>query len=543
MKKIIQLLLFVLINAVLHAQVWQWSVAVKNARNKDARAFLWIPENCKKVKAVVVTQNNMEEISIVENVSFRKTMQDLSFAIVWVSPMFDNLFRFNEGAGKVFDSMMNDLANVSGYSELNSAPVAPMGHSAAASWPYYFAAWNPGRTLCAISVSGQWPWFRNKQFAPDVWGDKNIDYIPCLETMGEYESANTWSTEGLKERQEHPFMPLSMLACPAEGHFAASEKKIRYIAYYLKKAAQYRFPKRYSANKSPALNPINPMATGWLKDKWRFNEKPEWASAAAGKYTGDTTQAFWFFDEELVRATEYYESVYRNMKAQLLGYSQDGKTIRQQNTHLQVDASFHTAEDGVTFNLKGVFLDTVPGESERPSMWTGLPVGAVIGHANTTVPVTIDIVAGPCKKINDSTFRLDLQKEAVSNPKNYVITFIARHPGDATYKPAVQQAQIIVPPKNTAGKEQHIAFEKLPDCTTATKTVSLKASSDASLLLYFYVKEGPAQINGNTVQLTAVPPRARFPVKVTVVAWQYGRSTEPAIQSAEPIEQSFYINR
>src|SRR6202012_4052041 len=117
---------------------------------------------------------------------FRAALARLNFAGIWVSPPFDHLFRFNAGAGETFDGLMKNLAMVSGYSELTFVPVAPLGHSAAASWPYYFAAWNPGRTLAALSISGQWPYFRNPVFAPDIWGDRNIDFIPCLESMGEY---------------------------------------------------------------------------------------------------------------------------------------------------------------------------------------------------------------------------------------------------------------------------------------------------------------------------------------------------------------------
>jgi hypothetical protein len=38
---------------------------------------------------------------------------------------------------------------------------------------------------------------------------------------------------------------------------------------------------------------------------------------------------------------------------------------------------------------------------------------------------------------------------------------------------------------------------------------------------------------------TKIPPRAKFPVKVTVVAWQYGIAGK--IQTAEAVEQSFYV--
>lgn len=540
MRRKILFSLLIIASYTCTAQVWQWSVPVQKARNAASRAFLWIPPGCKKVKAVVVTQNNMEELSIVENNYFRKAMQGISFAIVWVSPSFDNLFRFNEGAGEVFNGMMNDLADSSGYEELKYIPVVAMGHSAAASWPYYFAAWNPERTLCAVSVSGQWPWFRSPQFAPDIWGDKNIDFIPCLETMGEYEAANTWSREGLKERKEHPLMPLSMLACPAEGHFAATEKKIRFIALYIKKAAQYRLPKKYPTDGPPVLLPVNPTTTGWLSDKWRMNEMPVSPAAPVGKYTGDTAQAFWFFDEEIARAAEQYQSDYRNMKAQLLAYVQHDTIIKQRNTHLQAEMVFTPQADGVTFVLKGSFLDTVPGESERPALWTGLQVGSAVGHATGNGPIAINRVVGPFKKLNDTTFRLDMQKETLYNARNYVFTFIATHPGDAAYKPAAQQGEMIAAARNTTGIEQHISFLPLANQKPGGQ-IMLTAVSDAGLPVSIYVKEGPAVVKDDKLFITTIPPRTKFPVKVTVVAWQYGKSAGPAVQTATPVERTFYI--
>ena len=55
--------------------------------------------------------------------------------------------------------------------------------------------------------------------------------------------------------------------------------------------------------------------------------------------------------------------------------------------------------------------------------------------------------------------------------------------------------------------------------------------------------EGPAEIEGDTLQFTAIPPRAKFPVKVTVGAYQFGRPAEPKIQSAEPVFQEFLIEK
>ncbi|HVM61322.1 MAG TPA: hypothetical protein VMV72_10695 [Verrucomicrobiae bacterium] len=524
------------------ATVWQWSTLVRGAREhtNEARAFLWIPPNCQKVRAVILAQHNMEEISILENPIFRRGMADLGFAEVWCAPPFDHLFRFDEGAGETFNGMMDDLANESGYDELRTAPVVGIGHSAAASWPYYFAAWNPERTLAALSVSGQWPYVRNPVFSPDIWGDRNIDFIPCMETMGEYESANTWSTEGLKERQQHPLMPLSMLANPAQGHFAATDKKVEYLVFYLKKAAQYRLPSDSTAK----LKPIDPTKTGWLVDKWRFNQEPTAPAAPVGQYKGDPKQAFWFFDEEIAKTTEVYQAAYRGMKPQLLGYVQDGQVVPQRDTHQQVNLKFQPQEDGLTFQLTATFLDTVSGGSPRLANWTGLPVGSPIGHASGGRPISIDRICGPFVKLAPESFAVRFDKTGMSNgTRPLELWFAATHPGDSEYKPAVQQAQMLIPTRNTSGLEQHIAFPGIPDQKLGTDSVKLEATSDAKVPVYYYVLSGPATVDGNTLKLSAIPPRAKFPVKVTVVAWQWGRSVPPLLKTAEPVERTFLIVR
>jgi hypothetical protein len=59
--------------------------------------------------------------------------------------------------------------------------------------------------------------------------------------------------------------------------------------------------------------------------------------------------------------------------------------------------------------------------------------------------------------------------------------------------------------------------------------------------VYYYVREGPAEVDGDVLKFTKIPLRAKFPVKVTVVAWQYGRSIEPKLKTVEPVTREFAI--
>ena len=145
------------------------------------------------------------------------------------------------------------------------------------------------------------------------------------------------------------------------------------------------------------------------------------------------------------------------------------------------------------------------------------------------------------EQVDDTTFTVRFYRMGMYNPRRTSdIWLLASHPGDKHYKGAVQQVNLRIPYRLTEGKRQHILFQGLEDVKAGSAPLLLKAVSDCGLPVYYYVKEGPARITANnTLEFTPIPPRSRFPVKVTVVAWQYGLKGK--VQTAEPVERSFYI--
>lgn len=75
------------------AAPWQWSVEIKELISEETNAhpsaYLWIPENCKQVRAVIVGQHNMTEETIFEHPEFRKNMGKLGIAEIWITPGID----------------------------------------------------------------------------------------------------------------------------------------------------------------------------------------------------------------------------------------------------------------------------------------------------------------------------------------------------------------------------------------------------------------------------------------------------------------------
>ena len=71
--------------------------------------------------------------------------------------------------------------------------------------------------------------------------------------------------------------------------------------------------------------------------------------------------------------------------------------------------------------------------------------------------------------------------------------------------------------------------------------MELKGTSSSGLPVDYYVVAGPAEVAGNMLKLSRIPMNSRYPVKITVVAYQWGRIVEPLVQSAEPVEQTFLV--
>lgn len=517
------------------ASVWQWSVelasVVSGETNAPPRAFLWIPENCKQVRAVIVGQHNMSEENIFEHPRFREAMAELGIAEVWVTPAIDMVFDFNKDAGGKFEGMLNALAEESGYTELKYAPVIPIGHSACASYPWNFAAWNPERTLAIISEHGDAPLTKltgSGRPNPD-WGNRNIDGVPGLMVEGEYEWWEARVQPALDFKQKFPKAAISFFCDAGHGHFDVSDQLIDYLSLFLKKAVQYRLPKESPLDRPVKLIPVNPE-NGWLKERWKRDQKPQFPSASYSEYKGDKKDAFWYFDREMAETTERFYARVRGKKEQYLGLCQNGQLLPfNQKLHARIVGSFEPEPDGLTFHVKPEFTDTL--RAVRSS-----------NHAKGNP--TVSRICGPVEKVNDTTFTVRFYRMGLNNPRRTGdIWLLASHPGDENYKSSVQQFNMRIPLQNLEGMEQQITFGPIAEVKNGTKTIPLKASASSGMPVYFYVQEGPAEVNGGKLVFTRIPPRAKFPVKVTVVAWQYGSIGEPKVQTAKPVIRSFYITK
>ena len=531
-RLLFSIILLLFFSPCLRAGEWQWSVTldgfVSNETNRNPTAFLWIPADCMQIKAIIVGQHNMSEETLFDNPLFREKMQKLGIGFVWITPGIDQQWDVSKGTQQIFEKMMVSLADVSGYSELKNVPIVPIGHSAMATYPWNFAAWNPERTLAIISLHGDAPRTNLTGYGREnlEWGrTRNIDGIPGLMIEGEYEWWEARVNPALAFRMMYPESCISFLCDAGRGHFDVADETAAYIALFLEKAINQRLPDEVTKDGKVKLNPVNPTK-GWLAERWHPDQKKRAKAAPYSQYKGDPHDAFWYFDREIAEATETRYTQSRGKKEQYLGFEQNGSLLTyDKKQHVRVQPSFNPEADGITFHLKAVCTDSLRTKLSDE-------------HADAT-PI-ISRICGPVEKVNDTTFMVSFYRMGMNNPRRTGdICLLASQTGDRKYKSAVQEVSIRIPYRNTEGQRQYILFPGLPDVKAESGSLPLKATSDCGLPVSYYIKEGPAEIEGDQIIFTPIPPRSKFPVKVTVVAWQYGIAGK--VQTAEPVERSFYI--
>ncbi len=509
--------------------VWQYSVPAAG-RKGPSRAYLWIPPDCERVRGILIGGMTLIEKDLAEDPLVRRACAESGLAIVFCYPAFDSLFDYRrQGADRVLSGILSDLAGASGYEELAEAPLLPVGHSTGGLFARNVAYWNPSRTIAVIHI-------KSGAIGPPAFDPAaSIRGVPVLAINGQFEEFGPYPSGNIpkgKSREgqwlavrESIFKlraqgePVSMIVEPGAGHFAWSEALSRYVSLYIRKAARYRLPESGST--------LRPAPEGWLTDGGAvvMNHHP----APAGKYTGDPATAFWHFDEELARANDAFHRGRFGKEDQFVTFLQDGRPVTPVP---RPNLRFEPMEDGVSFKVAGTFLEAYPDFHEK----AGEPVGKANG------PVLFRRVRGSVVQTGQDTFRIHWDAHGINSSTTRVIV-MAYHPGDERYRYTEQPGIIRIPEKNSRGKAQSISFPETPTVTLGDEPIQLRAKADSGLDVSYYVAWGPAVVEGDRLRIVEIPRRARFPMRASVVAVQWGRPREPFVQSAEPVERTFTIFR
>lgn len=364
------------------------------------RACLRLPRGTREVKAILYTHQNMTEEVLFRSDFFCKKMDSLGVAMAFIQSGSLN-WDTADGCQERFEAIVSDFARATEHPEIATAPIIPFGHSAQATFPWNFAAWNPDRTLCIISYHGDAPRTNLCGYGRDnvEWGrSRNIDSIPGLMIEGEYEWWEARVRPALAFRMMYPESRISFLCDAGKGHFDLCTETQDYIARFIAKSLQDPRP-----------------AGGVYYSRWY----------ADGTESTDPHDRFWYHDAEMVELTRarYAESLGKKM--QYLSASLNGTPlVYNPDKHIKINATVTTDE----FTVEPFFTDST---RTTPSA----------DHAAVRPRVTI--LSGPVIQTGEYTFRFDPDYFGFDPRRLWSgITLCIEAPGDNTYKSAVQELNI-----------------------------------------------------------------------------------------------------
>ena len=373
---------------------------------KSGGYYLRLPRGSKELKAVLYCHQNMTEEVLFRSKSFCAKMDSLGIAMAFIQQGSQNWdVSIKDAAGRTcqerFEQIMQDMARGTEHPELATCPIIPFGHSAQATFPWNFAAWNPDRTLCIISYHGDAPRTNLCGYgrANVEWGrTRNIDFIPGLMIEGEYEWWEARVRPALAFRMMYPDSRVSFLCDAGKGHFDLSEQTQDYIARFMAKALADPRPKG-----------------GVYYSRWRED----------GKESQDPHDQFWYQDEEMVSLTRarYQES--RGKRMQYVSAILQGQLLSYNpKSHIKIS----TTLTGDEFTIEPVFVDSTHH---------------ALSHEHAAVRPRVVILSGPVIQTGEYTFRYDPDYFG-RDPKRLWsgVTLCIEANGDSIYKSAVQELNI-----------------------------------------------------------------------------------------------------
>ena len=527
-------------------QVFQFAATVgytpdiSKFQPQTATGYLWIPPTCAKVRGVLVFGYNVPEHWMVGHPSIREVCAEQNLAILFTSPpcrhfavCADEKYSL-EAKGKAhaefLQQLMDALAKESGYEALSTAPWLPMGESMSLKIVTHVTNGAPERCIAGIHIKD------------GCWNEIKSPGVPMLEACGtaaewghpRYDLFSRWRDMAVDDLKNHmekraadPSWPGSLLVEAGSAHFSVTEPMCRYFAQYIRAAAKSRL----SADGSPTLRPVD-LNSGYVAGL----SVPGIASVKPKRYSECTPEERnlpWYFDKELAQAAYDIANVNWDAKSPEPVFTDaQGNPIPFNKAGI-VDVPCTTDKDGVSFALSATFLDRVPEGSLKGLAPLGHPAGQP----------AIEWVCGQVMPLGQNRFQIALDRTSrIDRSRIPSVAGFVRviHPGDANYRLSTNPGSLKVEPNKT-GTPQKITFDEIPDQKRESKEVKLHAFSDSGMPVSYFVQVGPAEIHGDKLVFTPIPPRSKLPLTVTVVAWQWGRASEPAVQTAPVVERTFRI--
>jgi hypothetical protein len=457
-------------------------------------------------------------------------------AILWSTPSFLHPVNWSkpfppevemrperEAMVAFFQQQLDALAAASGYDEIATVPWLPIGESTHLFLVDALLECRPQRCIAGIYV-------KNTHMPPTNRQTPVLGIFGTAQEWGREKGdiRSTWNNVSgfyagmLAERKKNPGWPRSLVIDGHSGHFDYSDRLAVYMATYIEQAVKARCLN----DGSPTLKPVD-ITGGFVADLPVSGHEKETAIVQAT--AGDPRP--WFFDRGTAQVAQQIASINWKAESQLpILLDAQGKAVPNDYRGIVKLKDVPFEADGVTFALRCGLADYIPEgfvqAGEKLAKAPGTPMA--------------EWLIGPLEPLGGNRFRIALERSWLGGVSAACLAI--RHRGTGFIRDAVLPVYVDVSAlRNTSGKAQKITFSLLGDVPVGTAELPLVATSDSGLPVAFFVVAGPAVVRENMLMFTALPPRSKLPVTVTVAAWQWGHRGEPAVQMAEIVRQTLRL--
>jgi hypothetical protein len=585
--------------------IFQYFVQSEMSKDRPGLgAYLWIPPNTPKIRAVMVGMHNGLPINILQSPQMRAVCRKYGIAQILMTPWAKDIGSVmlkdlnydvtDPERTAIYDGYMQKLADLSGHPELITAPIVPLAHSAFCDFPFDAAIRKPEQCLAAIPIKAGLPdvykFFAadGKAKAPDpTLALRNVPILfvtsASQETVSWSEYPHAFGGSGIgsyrRDRNDNPgttYEPRNELfgICwdMMSGHFDMMPRNYQFVADWLEAIAAARLPQKVG----------NPLINLNLRDGWLISSKipakgdlpKDYAMPAPYlEFKGQRNQALWFPNEKLARTVFELGFDEPRKKIEMFTFlDPEGKPISIAHnvgaslTNVQAQAMIH--DDGLL--TLTTYRFTTPPEictvkdkehlkkSDDPHSYANvlfpgqntMPVSDIplLYHAHGGV---LELVKSEQIKdergVTETRLTLRLKRHRIATGSGFNMSFVRIfHEGNKEFSAAGRTCQIQLSPSDVPfiknATKQTIDFPTLADKPAYTSNIQLNAKSSAGLPVDYFVVKGPGFIQNGMFIPSEIPVGLTKPIEVTIGAYQVGLFKEiGGVKPSETVYQTFRL--
>jgi len=557
-------------------------------------AYLWVPPNTPKIRAVMIGYHNGLPINILQSPAVRAVCRKDGIAQILLMPWAKDIGSIMAGfydvtdpaKTAVYDHYLQGLAELSGHPELVDAPIVPLAHSAYCEFPFDAAMRKPEQCLAAIPIKAGMPdvysnFVAGKAKAPTP--DMGLRNVPILFVSSGSQETVSWSAyphefsaAGLgpyrRDHDDNPgttYQPRDELFgnCwdMTSGHFDMLPRDYQFVADWLDAVATARLPE----------TPEAPMKNLTLKDGWLIDgqipatgnlPKDYPMPAPYLQYKGHRDRALWFPNENLAkRAFDFGYAEPRKKMEMFTFLDGSGQPISLAEGSLATypDPQKMLHGEGLftltTYHfIKPPDIDTVNRRKSptAPPAYANVLFPGTTSLPTTDIPLQFDAHGGDLvlvgseqfkddRGVSETRFTLRLVRHRIDPDAGFTMSFVrVFHESTDEVAAAGRTCKIAWTPSNAnpAATPQTLDFPAISDAPATAARIALDARSSAGLPVDYFVLKGPGIIKDGAFIPAEFPAGASAPIEVTIGAYRAGLfDPDHGVKPSETVYQTFHL--